>query len=408
MIRDVALDLGARYALSRRSTISFISLVAVSGLAVSVAVLVIVISVINGMERELKERVFGMLPHLILHAASPFLPTEAQQTTLAGLEGVSGVVPLIQQAGLAAVADRVTGVQITGIDRRYGDVSDLYRYLDAGTGNLVAGRFQVLLGAGVARQLGVDVGERVSLVLPNATVTPAGLFPRQKRFRVLGIVRSRSEIDSRAVYIHEADARRLFRLGDRVQGYQLRLTDLFAADIAAGRAVRALRPERFFARTWMRTYGPIYHAIGVQKTTMFILLSFLVAVAAFNLVSTLVMVVDQRRADVAILRTLGSDSATVVGAFLLLGTSLGLAGIGAGLATGVLVSLLLPDFYLWISETFSMELMSQYFVNYLPVEIRIPDLAGIAATALVLCVLSALYPAWRAVRLKPSEVLAHE
>ncbi len=408
MTRAVALELGARYAFSRRSAISFISFIAVSGLAVSVAVLVIVISVINGMERELRERVFGMLPHLTLHAGAPFVPGPAELETLRSLEGVSGAVPLIQQAGLAAVTDRVTAVLITGIGQDYGTVSDVFEYLQAGSGELQAGRFQALLGAGVARQLGVAVGDRVTLVLPSATVTPAGLFPRQKRFQVLGIVRSRSEIDTRAVYVHQQDARRLFRLGGRVQGYQIRLTDLFAADEAGRRAVAALDDRRFFARTWMRAYGPIYHAIGVQKTTMFILLSFLVAVAAFNLVSTLVMVVDQRRGDVAILRTLGSDSGTVVGAFLLLGTALGLAGIVAGLGGGALIAHLLPGIYLWANETFSMDLMSQYFVNYLPVEIRFMDLAGIAATALVLCMLSAVYPAWRAARLRPSEVLAHE
>jgi lipoprotein-releasing system permease protein len=158
----------------------------------------------------------------------------------------------------------------------------------------------------------------------------------------------------------------------------------------------------------MRTHGPIHHAIRVQKTTMFVLLSFLIAVAAFNLVSTLVMVVDQRRGDVAILRTLGSDSSTVVIAFLLLGASLGLLGIGSGILVGSLVSLSLPALYMWVSATFSVELMSQYFVSYLPVEIRLEDIGGIAATAFALCIASTLYPAWRAVRLQPSEVLAHE
>jgi lipoprotein-releasing system permease protein len=402
------MDVGARYAFSRRSAISFISGIAVGGMALSVAVLVIVVSVINGMERELKDRVFGMLPHLTLYGREPLLTSVGELGRLRALDGVSGVATFVQEAGLAAVADRVTGVEMTGIDGDYAEVSDYSKYVDQGTAELQTGEFQVLLGAGVARSLRVGVGDRVTLVLPTATVTPAGLFPRQKRFTVVGIVNSHSEIDSRSVYLDQSDARRLFRLGRRVQGYQLRLTDLFTADAVARQALAALEPDRVFPRPWTRTYGPLYHAIGVQKTTMFVLLSFLVAVAAFNLVSTLVMVVDQRRGDVAILRTLGSDSGTVVGAFVLLGVTLGVVGIGSGLLIGGLIAVLLPDFYLWVSSTFDLELMSQYFVSYLPVEIRWTDLGGIAVTALVLCIASTLYPAWRAARLKPSEVLAHE
>jgi lipoprotein-releasing system permease protein len=406
--RAVAMSLGARYAMSRRSSISFISVVAVAGLALSVAVLVVVVSVINGFERELRERVFGMLPHLTLFGREPLVSGSDDLRRLNGLPGVSGAAPFVQRAGLAAVDDKVVGVLISGIDESYEAVSDLYLHLAEGDAELHPGEFEVLLGAGVARRLAVQPGDRVSLVLPSATVTPAGVFPRQKRFRVAGVIRSESEVDNRAVYIHQTDARRLFRLGDRVGGYQLRVEDLFAVDEIARRAVIEIGAERVFPRTWMRTHGTLYHAIEVQKTTMFVLLSFLVAVAAFNLVSTLVMVVDQRRGDVAILRTLGSDSGTVVWAFVLLGVSLGIIGIGSGLLVGSLVAWSLPDLYTWVTGTFGLELMSQYFVNYLPVEIRPGDLLGISATALLLTVLSTLYPAWRAARLRPSEVLAHE
>ena len=408
MSRAVALELGARYAFSRRSSISFISVIAVSGLALSVAVLVVVVSVINGMEREFKDRVFGMLPHLTVYGRGPISANGAELAALRELPQVEGAAPLVQQAGLAAVPDRVAGVMINGIDGDYAQVSDYLEHLAAGSGTLEPGRFQALLGAGVARRLDVVVGDRISLVLPTATITPAGLFPRQKRFTVVGIVNSRSEIDARSVYVQQADARRLLRLGDRIQGYQLRVSDLFRVDEVARAAVETLGVERVFPRTWMRTHGPIHHAIRVQKTTMFVLLSFLIAVAAFNLVSTLVMVVDQRQGDVAILRTLGSDNGTVLIAFVLLGTALGLTGIGAGLLFGALIASLLPTLYLWVSDSFALELMSQYFVSYLPVEIRLADLFGIALTAFLLAIASTLYPAWRAIRLRPSEVLAHE
>ena len=399
--------LGARYAFSRRSSLSFISLVAVSGLVLSVAVLVVVVSVVNGFERELERRVFGVLPHLTVYGRSPLARSPGDVDALAGIRGVVGVAPIVQGAGLAAVADQVAGITILGIEPdSYPAVSDYERYLTGG--RLESGAFQVVLGAGVAQRLDVAVGDDVTLVLPAATVTPAGLFPRQKRFRVSGILRSRSEVDGRAAYVHLDDAARLFRLGERIHGYQLRLDDLFAADAVAGAAVSRLGRERVTARSWMRTHGNLYRAIGVQKSTMFVLLSFLVAVAAFNLVSTLVMVVNQRSGDVAILRTLGAGSATVVGAFVLLGLLLGGTGIVLGALLGTLIALGLPALYAWVSRSLELDLMNQYFVTYLPVEVRPDDLTGIVAVALLLAVASTLYPAWRAATLAPSRILAHE
>ena len=404
----LTLALGGRYAFSRRSTLSFISLVAVSGLALSVAVLVVVVSVINGFERELEERVLAVLPHLTVEGRSPLPPNPSDVEALSGIREVIGVAPVIQGVGLAAVRDKVTGVSITGIlPESYRRVSDYARHL-SGAARLDAGSYEVILGAGVARQLGVGVGDRVSLVLPAATVTPAGLFPRQKQFRVSGIMRSQSDVDTRAAYVHLTDAQRLFRLGNRIHAYQLRTDDLFQADAVAGSAVNRLGRDRVLVRSWTRTHGNLYRAIGVQKSTMFVLLSFLVAVAAFNLVSTLVMVVNQRSGDVAILRTLGSGTGTIVGAFVLLGVLLGALGILFGALAGTGIALGLPALYTAVTQALELDLMNQYFVSYLPVEVRLDDLTGIVATALGLCVLSTFYPAWRAATVAPSQVLAHE
>lgn len=408
MLNTVALSLGSRYAFSRRSSISFISLVAIGGLALSVAVLIIVVSVVNGFERELRERVFGVLPHLSFIGREPLLRDVNDLDALRALEGVDGVVPFVQGAGLAAVASDVAGVLITGIDPLvHGEVSALEDYL-LDNSELKAGEFSVFLGIGVVRELGVAIGDRVTLVLPSATVTPAGLFPRQKRFVLRGILHSQSDIDSRAAYIHITDAQKVFRLGGRIHGYQVKLQNLFAAAQIASRGLTALGAERVFARSWMSSYGNLYRAISMQKATMFVLLSFLVAVAAFNLVSTLVMIVDQRSGDIAILRTLGSNTATLVSAFVFLGMLLGALGISIGVLSGVLIASALPGLYLWVTGMFSLDLMNQYFVNYLPVEILSDDIVGIVLTAMVLCLLSTLYPAWRAAGLHPSEVLAHE
>ncbi len=408
MFKSVALPVGVRYALSRRSSISIVSAVAVCGLALSVAVLVVVVSVFNGFEREFRQRVFGVLPHLSFIAQSEQGVSAQSGAPLTALESVAAVSPVVEGAGLAAADERVGGVLITGIDpQRHQGVSRLVEYVE-GRLPQAAGAFEVALGAGLAEDLAVGVGDRVTLVLPLASVTPAGIFPRQKRFLVTGLVASQSMLDAQSAYIHIADAQRLFRLGNNLHGFQVRLYDLFDAVEAGHEGLASLLPGAFYARPWMRTYGPLYRAIGVQKSTMFLLLSLLVAVAAFNLVSTLVMVVDQRSSDVAILRTLGGDTLTLVSAFVLLGVLLGGIGIAAGTLLGSALAVSLPGLYEWASGHLAADLMSEYFINYLPVEVRLGDLLEISLTAAALCLVSTLYPALRVAGLRPAEVLAHE
>ncbi|MEM1232418.1 MAG: FtsX-like permease family protein, partial [Pseudomonadota bacterium] len=273
---------------------------------------------------------------------------------------------------------------------------------------LPPGRFGVLVGSAVAKALALSVGDRVTLVLPQASVSIAGLLPRQKRLQVTGIIRSRSELDSRTAYVHMSDAGRLLRLGGRIHGYQINLTDLFAAQEFAAQLAQRYGSEGYYARSWFRSHGNLYRAIVIQKQTMFMLLAFLVAVAAFNLISSLLMVGKQRSGDIAILSTLGAPPSTFRVAFALLGVFVGGIGIALGLLLGTLIALSLPALYRAVTEYFSVELMAEYFVNYLPVDVRVSDLAGIAVVALLLALASALYPAWRLTRVRPSEVLAHE
>ncbi len=474
----IAAAVGWRYAFSRRSALSLIGNIAICGLALSIAVLVVVVSVINGFERALEQRVFGVLPHLGLHGRGPFVPSAAEIDLLESLASVRAAVPFVQAVGLAAGTARVRGMLLTGIEPdNYGRVSDLGRYVDAGKSNPAAGdarvpaaldsgsadivrapvvldsgsaggvlapaaldsgpadvvrvpaaahsgpagtarpmgldrlrlqAYRVILGARLAAQLGVGVGDRITLVLPAATITPAGAFPRQKRFTVAGLLRSQSELDTRAAFVHLEDAQRLLRLGDRVGGYQLKLEDFFAAGRVAREALALLGHDRFFARSWMGTHGNLHYAIGMQKTTMFVLLAFLVAVAAFNLVSTLVMAVEQRGTDIAILKTMGAGTGSVMASFIVFGALIGGLGTAAGIALGAAGALALPEIFAWLSDTLALDLMNQYFIHYLPVELRLADLAGIAGTAFGLCLISTIHPARRAAGLLPSRVLAHE
>jgi lipoprotein-releasing system permease protein len=410
VLRPVSATIGFRYARSRRSFISFISTVAVAGLVLSVAVLLLVTSIMNGFERELRERVLGILPHITIQGRTPLHDWPALARQVEAVPGVLGAAPFVQGSGLLAVDGQSAGVLVTGIDPvHHPRVSDLARFVDGADLTLLrAGTFDVLLGSGVAARLGIGVGDRVTLVLPEASVTIAGIVPRQRQVTVAGIVRSGSDLDARAIYLHLDDAARLFRLGDRVHGLHLRLQNLFAATDVGNELLALTARESFFVITWMRSHGNLYQAIGFQRATMFLLLSLLVAVAAFNLVSSLIMVVNQRRGDIAILRTLGAGGGTIVFSFVVLGGLVGLAGIGMGVLLGIGASLLVQDGYLWLERKFELQLMTQYFVNYLPSEIRVGDVLLVTAVAFGLCILSTLYPALRAAGLRPAEVLRHE
>ena len=410
MFYPLAVNIGLRYANSRRSFISFISIVAVAGLVLSVAVLVLVTSVMNGFERELKERILGVVPHVSIRGRTLLTDWRHDAEQLARVPGVIGVAPFIEGTGLVVANGRSAGVTFTGIDpAREVAASDLARYVTHGdVGVLVDGSFGVLLGRGVASHLRVAPGDSVTAVLPDASVSLVGLIPRQKKIKVLGIVDTQSELDQRSVYLALGDAARLFRVGAAVQGLNVRIVDLFNASNVGADAVAALGPDRVYAITWMRMHGNLYRAIEFQRAMMFLLLSLLVGVAAFNLVSALIMVVHQRRGDVAVLRTLGASTRTIVVAFLVLGGVIGVIGVSIGMLLGTGAALVVQDGYRWLESALGLQLMNQYFISYLPAQVRVVDLAAVASVALLLSLGSTLYPAYRAARLKPAEVLKHE
>jgi len=410
VFRPLALNIGLRYASSRRSFVSFISLVAIAGLVLSVAVLLLVTSVMNGFERELRDRILGVVPHVTLRGRMPLDAVGPAADALRQIPNVVGIAPFIEGTGLLAAHGSVGGVVLEGIAPDLeSSVSDLPAYLTAGSLSALGKEaFGIVIGQRMAERLGVGIGDRVTAVLPEGSVSLVGLIPRQKRLRVVGIFDTHSELDERSAYLSITDAQRLFRLGPTVQGLHLRLDDVFAAGVVADAAVARLGADRIFGVTWMRQHGNLYRAIGFQRAMMFLLLSLLVAVAAFNLVSALVMVVNQRRGDVAVLRTLGGDGRTIVMSFVTLGAVIGVIGVALGIAFGAGAALVVEDGYRWLETEFGLTLMSQYFITYLPSELRMADVTLVASVALVLCLASAVYPALRAAALRPAEVLRHE
>ena len=390
---------------------SYVSKLALAGLVLSITVLVLVISVVNGFDRELRDRVLALLPHVSI-SSDRGIPADhpLMLTELPAASGLESLAPYIQSTGLVAANGRIQPVEMTGVEASsYNRVSRVEDYLRAGTlAGLEEKNFTIIIGAKLARQLEVGIGDDLVLMLPNAQLSIAGAIARQRRFEIVDVFESQSQLDGSGVFVSLSSAQLLLRMRGEIHGFQGRLTDLFATYDARQFLQQAVAMERLTVRTWMSTHGNLYQAVAVQKVTMFILFSFLVAVAAFNLVSGLMMMVEQRKSDIAVLKSMGADNRSLLKVFCCLGLLLGGGGILLGLALGVSLALFLPWLYAQFAGGFGLDLMSQYFISYLPVDVQVADLLTVGAISTVLTLLASLYPALQATRLLPSRILANE
>lgn len=411
MFRPFALFVGLRYtgARSRNSFISVITLISAVGLMLGVAVLITVLSVMNGFDRELQTRILGMVTHLSVHGREPIHDWHALADKVKNQPGVEAVAPFRQMEGMLTYRGNVAGGLINGIDpaaeRKVSIVGDvMWRgSLDA----LRPGSFNIVLGYGVARKLGASVGDKVTLVLPEATISPAGVMPRFKRFTVAGIFRARAQVDALYSYINVDDAARLQHQPGTVEGVHLRLKDLFKAPEIGWRLEQKLG-DGYYTTDWTRTQGNLFQAIKMEKTMMTLLLSFIIAVAAFNIISSQVMLVTEKRGNIAVMRALGASPGTIMRIFMVQGTLIGVAGTLAGTALGVLLALNISGLAGWIQSTFDANLFSAYFVNYLPSQLEWGDVSVIVLIALLISFSATLYPSWRASRVRPAEALRYE
>ncbi|HSG90693.1 MAG TPA: lipoprotein-releasing ABC transporter permease subunit [Pseudomonadales bacterium] len=407
---NLPLHIALRYSLARGGFLSFVSWIAAVGLALGTAVLVIVLSVMNGFERELRDRVLGALPHAVVLSGSGLEDWRPLAAAALDDPRVLAAAPLSRGAALLAAGDRVRAVELTGVlPEEESQVSILPGRMVAGDFDaLEAGDFGAVVGARLAEELDVAVGDAVTVVMPDPRVTLAGAFPRQKRLRVVGLYALGTEVDETGLYVHLDDARRLLRIGGEAEGLRLRLTDLFQSEqVIRGLLARAADPD-LRGYDWRGTHGNLYEAIGLQKRIMFVLLSLLVAVAAFNVVAMLTMVVRNRRGDIAILRTMGMLPTALVRIFFNQGALIAVVGIGAGLLVGIALTLLLPDIASGLKSVLGRDLLAEYFVRELPVAIRAPDLLMVTLVALAISLLTIWWPARRALAVEPAEELRHE
>lgn len=410
VFRPLAINIGVRYARSRRSFISFVTALALGGLALSVAILVFVQAVVAGFEREMNERVLGVVPHVRLASLEPMRDVGGLLDTIRAVEGVAGAADVVQGRGLLVKAGRVVGVNLIGFGpAAYAEVSRIDEFVVGREVRMpVAGGFEILLGEQVADRLGVVAGDELTVVLPATTVTPLGIFARQKVLRVAGVVDTGSQLDRMSGYLHREDAAKLLRAGVLDREIHVKATNALDAQTLRTRLTGELAGQGFRGSSWMATFGNLYAAIRYTKNMLFLLLSLLVAVAAFNLVSSLVMVVNERRGDIAILRTMGSRSGLVICAFLVVGTLIAVVGIGLGVGVGIGLGIIAEAGFPWLEDLLGTPLMGEYLITALPVEYEVADVARIAATAFVLGLAATLFPAWRAARLNPADLLQHE
>jgi lipoprotein-releasing system permease protein len=406
---------GLRYTRAKRRNhfISFISLTSMICIALGVATLIVVLSVMNGFEREMRNRILGMASHAIIYR--PGVGIEDWQH-LAGLAAqnpkVEATAPYIEGEAMLREGGDLSGTLLRGIDPAAEEkVSEIGQHMKAGKlEDLKPGEFNIVLGAELAQQLGVDIGDKVDLMIPLADVTLAGVLPRFRRFNVVGIFQvGMYEFDRGLVLLNIRDAAALYRMGDRVTGVRLKLHDLFEAPAVARQIAQQL-PQLVYISDWTRQHANFFRAVATEKTVMFLILSLLVGIAAFNIVSTLVMVVQEKQSDIAILRTLGATPRSVMSIFMVQGSIIGIVGTVAGVALGVALALNVKTLVPLLQAATGHQFLdpSIYYISDLPSELTAPDVIKISALSLALGLLSTLYPAWRASRVQPAEALRYE
>jgi lipoprotein-releasing system permease protein len=407
--------IGNRYVRSHSSNafVSMISAISMLGIAVAVAVLIVVLSVVNGFERELQDRLLAMTAHASIEDSDGRLQDwriwaeQAEEHIEVG-----AAAPFVNGQGLLLFGDRLSGAQFTGIEpqleSRVSSVDDAM--IGGELSSLQPDSFNIVLGVELADALRASIGDKVTLTLAEGIVTPAGVVPRTKRFTVSGIYRiGMYEFDRRVAFVNLEDSQRLFRLAGDITGIRLSVTNIYRAS----QVVREVALESgggVLVSDWTRRHVNFFRSIQITKSILFVIMLMVVAVAAFNIVSTLVMVVKDKQSDIAILRTVGATPSEILRIFITQGSVIGVLGTVGGVLLGVLLSLNLESIVGFMEATFGIKFLAAdvYFISDLPADLRTGDVVQISVIALVLALLSTLYPAWRGARTSPAEALRYE
>jgi lipoprotein-releasing system permease protein len=406
---------GLRYTRARRRNrfIGINSLVSMIGIAVGVWALIVVLSVMNGFQKEVRTRILGVASHVQISSASNHLSDWQPIAKLAAQQPhVLATAPFVQAQAMLTVGDAVRGAIVRGIEPKLEEtVSDLGSHMKLGSLEaLKPGEFGVVLGADLARALAVLPGDKVALIAPQGLVTPAGVVPRLKQFTVVGIFEAGiADADAALALVDLRDAQALYQLGDSVSGVRLKLDDLFVARAVARELVSRL-PQDIYATDWTRTHANFFRAVEIEKRMMFIILALIVLVAAINIISTLVVAVKDKQADIAILRTLGAQPGSVMQIFIVQGMLMGVIGTLVGVALGIVTALNIDVIVPAIENALSIKFLSKdvYLIPELPSDLQAADVIAISLMALALSFVATLFPSWSAARVNPAEALRYE
>lgn len=382
------------------------------GIALGVAVLITVVSVMNGFDKELKDRILGMMPHvLVLGFEDEMQHWEATRDVLYEQSGVQEVMPFVETQGLLSTPGVTRFVAVTGIDPMLENPQSFLaqNMLSGSIDELEPGGFNMVLGDQLARVLNVGVGDKVTLVIPEAALTPAGLIPRFKRFTVSGIFSVDYDYDATFAYINMQDAQKLMRFSDGVTGLSIKMNDFYQAPRLSRQFSNTLQGQ-YRIYDWTYLNGTFFEAVKLEKTMMFIILTLIIAVAAFNILSMLVMVVTDKQADIAILRTMGAQPKTITRIFMVQGSVIGFVGTTLGIIFGIILALNVTQIVTFLEMALGTQLLSAdvYYISFLPAELKLKDIIVITGVSLSLSFLATLYPAWRASKTQPADALRYE
>ncbi|MEM7563496.1 MAG: lipoprotein-releasing ABC transporter permease subunit [Pseudomonadota bacterium] len=411
----VEVFVGLRYTRAKRRNhfISFISLLSMIGIALGVMALIVVLSVMNGFENELRGRILGMVSHVTVAGfKEPLKEWDSLRDRTLQHESVIGGAPYVEAEAMLSNLSSVSGTLVRGIDPQFEpEVSRIHEHMKFGElSDLIAGEYGIVLGSGLANALDVVPGDRITMITPQSTASPLGFLPRLRRFEVVGVFEiGVYEYDRSSALIHREDASKLFRLDGGVSGLRLKLDDLDLAPLVRHELKQELGFD-YWISDWTLRHSNYFKAVRTEKTVMFIILSLIIAVAAFNIVSTLVMVVTDKQADIAILRTIGMSPLSIMWVFMVQGTLIGIVGTLFGLVSGVAVASHIDVIIPALEQFFQTQFLPRgvYPITDLPSEMKQSDIVRITVLSFVLSIVATLYPALRASRTRPAEALSYE
>jgi lipoprotein-releasing system permease protein len=414
MFRPLAIFIGARYTRAKRRNhfISFISMTSMIGLALGVLAMIVVLSVMNGFQREMSSRILGMVPHAMIQGVQPL--DDWQPVAAAALKNpeVLAAVPFTEMDGMLSYKGSMQPIQISGVDpAQEGKVSIVADHIVQGRlQDLKAGEFGVVIGEITARRFRLNVGDKLTLIVPEVSTAPGGITPRMQRLNVVGVFKVGAELDGSMALINAADAAEMQRWQpNQVQSVRLKLKDLYKAPEVSAAIVASLGAQ-YKADDWTHTQGSLFSAMKMEKTMIGLLLLMIIAVAAFNIIATLIMVVNDKGADIAILRTIGATPRQIMTIFMVQGTVIGVVGTLIGGILGVIAAINVSAMVGWVERVTGQHIFTSdvYFISNLPSELQWQDVALICSAGLVMSFLATIYPAWRASQIQPAHALRYE